>query len=109
MATSNQLIAALTGHTGKGNGISAKVLAARLGLGDTRQLRKLVTQAIEEDGIAICGTPKDGYYIAATAEELVETIEFHDHRAKHELKKAGRLRRMLGDLFGQTSIPNLTN
>ena len=109
MATANQLHSALAGHTGKGNGISAKVLAARLGLGDTRQLRKLVTQAIEEDGIAICGTPRDGYYIAATAEELVETIEFHDHRAKHELKKAGRLRGMLGELFGQTSIPNLTN
>jgi len=50
MATANQLHSALAGHTGKGNGISAKVLAARLGLGDTRQLRKLVTQAIEEDG-----------------------------------------------------------
>lgn len=109
MATSNQLRTALAGHTGKGNGISSKALAARLGLGDTRYLRKLITQAIEADGVAICGTPRDGYYIAATAEELVETIEFHDHRAKHELKKAGRLRGMLGDLFGQTSIPNLTN
>ncbi len=48
MATANQLHSALAGHTGKGNGISAKVLAARLGLGDTRQLRKLVTQAIED-------------------------------------------------------------
>lgn len=109
MTTSNQLLAALSHHRGKGNGISAKALAARLGMGETRPLRKLITQAIEDDGIAICGTPKDGYYIAATAEELVETIEFHDHRAKHELKKAGRLRRMLSDLYGQTSIPNLTN
>lgn len=109
MATSNQLIAALSGHVGKGNGISAKVLAARLDMDDTRPLRKLISQAIEADGVAICGTPRDGCYLAATAEELVETIEFHDHRAKHELKKAGRLRRMLGDLFGQTSIPNLTN
>ncbi len=104
MATSNQLITALSGHIGKGNGISAKALTERLGLADTRQLRKLISDAIEADNVAICGTPRDGYYIAATAQELVETIDFHDHRAKHELQKAGRLRRMLGDLFGQLHV-----
>lgn len=104
MATANQVITALTGHIGKGNGVSAKVLSARLGV-DARQLRKLISQAIEEHGIAICGMPRDGYYVAATPEELLETIEFHDHRAKHELKKAGSLRRMLGDLFGQAHLP----
>lgn len=105
MATSSQLITILSHHIGKGNGISAKALAGHLGLDDTRPLRKLISQAISDDNVAICGTPKDGYYIAATAEELVETIEFHDHRAKHELAKAGRLRRMLGDLFGQLHVP----
>lgn len=105
MATANQLLTALAGHIGKGNGISAKALATRLGFDNTRSLRKLISCAIETDGAAICGTPRDGYYIAATAEELLETIEFHDHRAKHELKKAGSLRRMLGDLFGQIHLP----
>jgi len=106
MATANQqLISALAGHIGKGNGVSAKALAARLGFDNTRSLRKLITQTIEADGVAICGTPRDGYYVAANAEELLETIEFHDHRAKHELKKAGSLRRMLGDLFGQAHLP----
>lgn len=105
MATSSQLLTALSGHIGKGNGISAKALAERLGFDNTRSLRKLISCAIEVDGVAICGTPRDGYYIAATAEELLETIEFHDHRAKHELKKAGSLRRMLGDLFGQLHVP----
>jgi hypothetical protein len=105
MTTANQLLTALAGHIGKGNGVSAKVLAARLGFEDTRPLRKLISQAIETDRVAICGTPRDGYYIAANAEELLETIEFHDHRAKHELAKAGQLRRMLGDLFGQMHVP----
>lgn len=105
MATSNQLITALSGHIGKGNGVSAEALTIRLGLTNSRQLRKLISDAIEADNVAICGTPRDGYYIAATASELLETIEFHDHRAKHELAKAGRLRRMLGDLFGQMHVP----
>lgn len=105
MATNNQLITVLSGHIGKGNGISAKALAERLQLADTRPLRKLISQAIETDNVAICGTPRDGYYIAASGEELIETIEWHDHRAKHELKKSGRLRKMLGDLFGQIHLP----
>lgn len=105
MGTSSQLLTTLSAHVGKGNGISAKILAERLGMDNTRPLRKLITEVIENENVAICGTPRDGYYIAATAEELLETIEFHDHRAKHELAKAGRLRRMLGDLFGQLHVP----
>lgn len=105
MATSNQLITVLSNHIGKGNGISAKELATRLGMDETRPLRKLISQAIEHDNVAICGTPRDGYYIASTGEELIETIEWHDHRAKHELNKSSRLRKMLGDLFGQIHLP----
>lgn len=105
MATSNQLIAALSSHIGKGNGISAKALASQLGFSDTRPLRKLISEAVFEDRVAICGTPKDGYYIAATGEEMIETIEFHDHRAKHELKKSSCMRKLLGELFGQIHLP----
>lgn len=98
------LMTVLSHHIGKGNGISAKDLAERMGL-SPRQLRKLITETIETENIAICGTPRDGYYIAANGDELIETIEFHDQRAKHELKKCGVLRRMLGELFGQTHLP----
>jgi len=104
MTTPNQLIAALARHVGKGNGISAEDLAKRLDM-KPRALRQLITEAIETENVAICGTPRDGYYIAANGQELIETIEFHDQRAKHELGKAGRLRRMLGELFGQTHLP----
>lgn len=104
MTTSNQLITALSSHIGKGNGISAKALAHKLGI-DTRQLRKLISQAVFADSVAICGTPRDGYFIAASGDELIETIEWHDHRAKHELKKSSCMRKLLGDLFGQQHLP----
>ena len=99
-----KLMTVLSHHIGKGNGISAKNLAERMELAP-RQLRKLITETIEKENVAICGTPRDGYYIAANGNELIETIEFHDQRAKHELKKCGVLRRMLGELFGQTHLP----
>lgn len=104
MQTPSQLVSILSRHIGRGNGISGKALAGVLGI-ETRRLRKLVTDAIEEEGIAICGHPSTGYFIASSAEELIETIEFHDHRAKHELKKKGRLTKMLADLYGQTYLP----
>lgn len=100
----SKLMSVLSHHIGKGNGISAKDLAERMSL-TPRQLRKLITETIEQQNIAICGTPRDGYYVAATGDELIETIEFHDQRAKHELKKCSVLRRMLGELFGQTHLP----
>lgn len=104
MTTINELVAVLSRHIGRDNGISGKALAAALGI-ETRHLRKLVTEAIEDGQIAICGHPSTGYFVAASAEELIETIEFHDHRAKHELKKKGRLAKMLGDLYGQIYLP----
>lgn len=36
-----------------------------------RQVRRFVTE-LREDGVAICGTPTHGYYIAGTPEELEE-------------------------------------
>jgi DNA-binding MarR family transcriptional regulator len=104
MATCSQLITVLSRHIGRGNGISGKDLADALGV-EQRHLRTMITTAIEEGQIAICGHPTTGYFIAATAQELIETIEFHDNRAKHELNKKARLSKMLADLFGQEHLP----
>lgn len=57
-------------------------------------------------GHAICGTPTDGYYIAATAEELNATCEFLHNRAMHSLTLESKLRKIpLSDLIGQLHLP----
>jgi biotin operon repressor len=40
-----------------------------------REVRHQVS-ALREDGIAVCGHPKTGYFIAATAGELETTVEY---------------------------------
>jgi biotin operon repressor len=105
MNKTNQLLTVLSRHIGRGNGISGKVLAQEMGI-NTRSVRKQITDAIDESDVAICGTPRDGYFIAATAEELAETLAFHRGRALHELHKMSRLSKIpLADLLGQLHLP----
>jgi transposase len=104
MATVHQLLQAMTGHIGRERGISAEGLAGRLDI-SVRVVRQLVTEAREE-GEAVCGTPRDGYYIAANEEELTETIDFLKDRAMCSLHLASRLSRIpLPDLIGQLKLP----
>lgn len=104
MATVTQLLTALTGHIGRERGITARHLCARLNVPE-RRVRQLITEA-RECGYAICGKPSDGYYIAATAEELQETIEFLKHRALCSLTLASHLSKTpLIDLVGQLKLP----
>ncbi len=105
MATTHDLTAVLARHIGRGNGIRGEDLAKLLGL-ESRQVRKLISDAIEEDGTAICGHPSTGYFIASNADELMETVDFHKHRALHELRKASQLSKIpLSDLIGQLHLP----
>jgi hypothetical protein len=61
--------------------------------------------ALREEGIAICGHPKTGYFIAANAEELETTVEFLKSRALHSLHLASRLTKIpLVDLIGQLKL-----
>jgi hypothetical protein len=70
-----------------------------------RGLRTMISE-LREDGHAICGTPRDGYYIAATPQELQETCEFLRERAMHSLHLESRLRKIpLADLLGQLHVP----
>ncbi|ADE10446.1 hypothetical protein [Sideroxydans lithotrophicus] len=104
MATSDQLLNLLSRHIGKGNGIGVKQLAEQLGTPE-RHVRTLVSD-LRDEGHAICGTPKHGYYIAATSEELTQTCEFLRNRAMLSLGLEAKLRRIpLPDLLGQLHLP----
>ena len=104
MKTSTDLLQLLAGHIGRGNGAGVAQLAAGLQMSE-REVRKLVV-ALRLDGVAVCGTPKSGYFIAATAEEMQETIEFLKHRALHTLTLASCMSKVpLPDLLGQLHVP----
>lgn len=99
-----QVLTTLSRHIGKGNGIGVKPLAAQLGI-EERYTRKIISD-LREEGHAVCGTPQNGYYIAANAEELQHTCEFLRSRALHSLTLESRLRKIpLIDLLGQLHLP----
>ena len=103
MKTCNDLLSVLSGHIGKERGISVKVLAEQLDC-PQRAVRYLVTE-LRDDGVAVCGHPGAGYFIAANAEELEETCQFLRSRAMHSLHLEAQLRKMpLADLVGQMHL-----
>lgn len=103
MATKHDLMAAMVYCTGKHKGISCKKLAQKMDIPE-RQVRLLVTEC-REDGVAICGNPSTGYYIAEGPQDVQETIEFLKDRAMHSLKLASTLSKIpLPDLLGQLHL-----
>lgn len=97
------VLMALNAHHGAANGIAAKDLAAVAGVSE-RDVRHQVT-ALREEGIAICGHPAQGYFIAANAAELEVTVEYLKNRALHSLHLASRLTKIpLPDLIGQLKL-----
>lgn len=102
--TADDLLVLLQKHVGAANGASASDLARRLGANE-RHVRHLVTELIREREIAVCGKPETGYFIAANQQEIDDTVEFHRHRALHELQKAALLsKRPLAELAGQLQL-----
>ena len=104
MATRADLQAVLAReHIGHHNGITAELLALVLGC-ETRHVRVLVTE-LRMEGVAVCGTPQEGYYIAQTADELESTLAFLRSRAMRSLVLESRLRKLpLVELLGQLRI-----
>lgn len=103
MVTKHHLMIEMEKHTGKNNGVHVKQLAATLEIPE-RGVRVLVTQC-REDGIAICGHPATGYFIAETPEDLQVTLDFLKERALHSLKLASTLSKIpLADLVGQLHL-----
>lgn len=102
-ATKHDLMASMVFHCGARYGISAKQLASQLNT-DERHIRSLITEC-REDGIAICGLPSTGYYVAETAEEMQATLDFLKDRAMHSLKLASTLSKIpMADLIGQLHL-----
>ncbi len=99
----SDVLRALAPHIGKRAGIAVKALADELQT-SPRQVRKLVTE-LRLDGIAVCGHPKTGYFMAETADELENTCKFLRQRALHSLTLESKLRRIpLPDLLGQMHL-----
>lgn len=98
-----KLLHALSGHLGRGRGVSVEDLSARVAV-PVRQVRRGIS-ALRQDGVAICGKPRHGYYIANSPEELEETCQFLRSRAMHSLVLEARLRKLpLPALLGQLQL-----
>jgi biotin operon repressor len=103
MSDTTALLNRLQQHQGAANGITAEALAAVL---DTtkRHIRTLVSE-LRLEGIAVCGHPKTGYFIAANDAEIEDTCKFLRSRALHSLTLESRLRKVtLPDLLGQMRL-----
>lgn len=97
------LLTILQRHVGAANGITVARLSRELGIA-AREVRRKVA-VLREEGVAVCGHPKSGYYIAATPAELEETCQFLRARALHSLRLASRLSKIpLPDLIGQLHL-----
>lgn len=104
MNATQRVLKVLSGHIGALAGIKAGQLAEATGLPE-RRVRACISE-LREDGVAICGHPTTGYYIAQTAEELDRCCQFLRARAMHSLTIESRLRRIpLPDLIGQIKLP----
>lgn len=98
-----RVLAALTVRQGKAKGTGARELAQMVGLSE-RDLREAISE-LRMEGIAVCGHPRTGYFIAATAEELDETCAFLRDRAMHSLTLESKLRHVpLPELLGQLRL-----
>ncbi len=93
----------LLAHVGAGAGIACDALARHVQASE-RDVRLAVT-ALREAGVAVCGQPRTGYFIAETAEELDATCRFLRERSLHGLHLEACLRKLpLPDLVGQLRL-----
>lgn len=102
--TRADVVNVLQWHIGHRYGIGARELAAKLDINE-RKLRSFISE-LRENGVAVCGKPETGYYIAETKEELEQCCRFLRSRAMHSLTIESRLRNIpLPDLLGQLRLP----
>lgn len=103
MANKGQLLTLLSRHIGHDLGVTAEQLASELD-STPRTVRTFVSK-LRSDGVAVCGHPATGYFIAATPVELEETCRFLRARALHSLVIESKLRQVpLADLIGQMRL-----
>ncbi|MGQ0621341.1 MAG: hypothetical protein ACT4QA_15690 [Panacagrimonas sp.] len=103
------VLAAMERHVGADAGITGAGLVLEIcGLYATkaaeRQLRKVIEE-LRRAGHHVCGHPSEGYYIAASDDELLRTCEFLHDRAMTTLAQVAAMRRVsLPDLRGQLRL-----
>lgn len=109
--TRDTLLVALRQHIGRRHGVTATALCRQvLGTqptgGDERQLRTLVVE-LRLEGHHVCAHPRDGYFLAANAEELEETCSFLKSRSMSGLQQISAMKRVaIPDLIGQGRLPS---
>jgi hypothetical protein len=108
--TPQKVLAVLSRHIGKSNGIHINQLTAEV-IGNapaTRHFGRQVRNAIaslRQQGSHICSSPAHGYYIAATAEELENTLNQFRSRIKAEANIVKAMSRQpLLELAGQQQL-----
>lgn len=90
-------------HCGRANSVHCDRLAAKVNV-DARSIRHAI-EALREDCVAVVGTPKTGYYIATTSDELKEGCAFLIKRAMGTLRLASRIKKIsLPELLGQIQL-----
>lgn len=100
----HRVLTELARHIGVERGIHVSDLAGELGV--RRRLIRASISRLRTDGIAICATPREGYYLAATEEDLARSCAFLRSRAMHSLRLESRLLKIpLPDLIGQLKLP----
>lgn len=110
--TRAQLLNALARHIGRAQGARASDLVREItGLAPEseevakRDLRSVV-EALRLEGWHVCAHPAEGYYMAATAEELDRTCLFLYSRAIKSLVQIARMKKVSDpDLRGQLRLP----
>jgi len=103
MTPTAELLNVLARHQGRENGINAADLASVMNV-PVRGLRLLIT-ALREQGHAVCGTPRTGYFVPTTPEELAQSCEFLRRRAMRSLLLLSRMSNVsLPDLLGQLRL-----
>lgn len=109
--TRERIASALARHVGRAKGITMtglvlEVTGRRSDPVAERRCRALISE-LRMEGIAVCGHPRDGYWMAETADELEECCGFLRQRAMTSLTLEAKLRRMaLPDLLNQIRIPS---
>jgi biotin operon repressor len=93
----------LSCHVGRAHGLHERELVART-LINGREIRKAI-ESLRLDGTHICGKPDIGYYIAATPDELAETITFLEKRATKTFRQLAAMKKIgMAALYHQMSL-----
>lgn len=110
--TRAELLEALARHIGRAQGVTARDLVREItGLNPQseeaakRELRSVV-EDLRMEGWHVCAHPGEGYYMAATPEELDRTCVFLYARAIKSLLQIARMKKVSDpDLRGQLRLP----